>query len=205
MDCFGGISILFFVVGLTEMRSAFRLASNEPKPCSDTTLLASSSFLSASAKPLNNESEVSASICSRAFISAMISFVFTVLVFFVYTIRSRYYEKFFIRKNFCIKALIFLPKSPPLNSTIIVQNSKLTSSNYRFIIHNSKYKIQNHLNSCSRMKSLSFWEKNSMSFFEYRTSVKTCARFSLPFSFTNFLFSCKASFPWNISSMRSGV
>lgn len=79
MDCFGGISILCLVVGLTEMRSALRLASKDPNPCMETVLFSSNSFFKASANPLNKASDVSASICSFFLISVMISFVFTIL------------------------------------------------------------------------------------------------------------------------------
>lgn len=92
MDCLGGMSILCFVVGLTEIRSALRLASNEPNPCSATVLLSSNSFFNASDNPLNSVSDVSASICSRLLISAIISFVFTIQNVKV-EYSARYYEK----------------------------------------------------------------------------------------------------------------
>lgn len=81
MDCLGGISIRCLVVGLTEMRSAFRLASKVPNPCMEMVLFSSNSFFKASANALNSASDVSASICSFFLISVMISFVFTILDF----------------------------------------------------------------------------------------------------------------------------
>ena len=58
---------------------------------------------------------------------------------------------------------------------------------------------------CFFNTSIKTSEKNSLFFFVYRTSVKTCASVSLLFSFTNCRFTSSASFSRYKSSIASAV